>query len=92
MPDRDDGVGVPVGRVVFVGWGISVGLAVLDGRAVLAGFGVSADTSMVTAVLVNSAVTKLINDNQPSCSGLPGNSNFRLYVWRCQKEMLHQQK
>jgi hypothetical protein len=57
MPAGDDGVGVSVGRVVFVGWGISVGPAVLDSCVVLAGFGVSDDTSTVTAVLVDSAVT-----------------------------------
>jgi len=52
MPAGDDGVGVLAGRVVFVGWGISVGPAVLDGRDVLAGFEESDDTSMVTAVWV----------------------------------------
>jgi hypothetical protein len=57
IPAGDDGVGVPVGRLVFVGWDISVGPALLDGRDMLAGFGVSADTSMVTAVLVDSTVT-----------------------------------
>jgi hypothetical protein len=57
MPAGDDGVGVPDGRVVFVGWGVSVGPAVLDGRDVLEGFGVSEDTSTVTAVLGDSAVT-----------------------------------
>jgi hypothetical protein len=59
MPAGDDGVGVSIGRVVFVGWGISVGPAVLDGRDVLAEFGVSDETSTVTAVLVESAVTMI---------------------------------
>jgi hypothetical protein len=57
MPSGNNGVGVPVGHVVFVGWGISVGPAVSDGHDVLAGFGISEETSTVTAVLVNSAVT-----------------------------------
>jgi hypothetical protein len=57
MPVGDNGVSVPVGRLVFVGWGISVGPAMLDGRDVLAGFGVSDNTSTVTAVLVDSAMT-----------------------------------
>jgi hypothetical protein len=57
MPAGDDGVGVSVGRVVFVGWNISVGPAVLDDRDVLAGFGESDGTSTVTAVLLDSAVT-----------------------------------
>jgi hypothetical protein len=45
---------VSVGRVVLVGWSISVSPAVLDGRDMLAGFGVCDDTSTVTAVLVES--------------------------------------
>jgi hypothetical protein len=57
MPAGDNGVGVPVSRVVFVGWGISVGSVVSDGRDVLAEFGVSNDTSTVTAGWVDSAVT-----------------------------------
>ena len=57
MPAGDDGVGVTVGRVMFVGWGISVGPAVSDGRDVLAGSGECDETSTVTAVLVDSAVT-----------------------------------
>jgi hypothetical protein len=57
MPAGDNGVGVPVSRVVFVGWGISVGSVVLDGRDVLAEFGELGDILTVTAVLVDSAVT-----------------------------------
>jgi hypothetical protein len=57
MPAGDNGVGVSDGCVVSVGWGMPVGPAVLDGRDVLAGFGVSDETSTVTAVLVDSAVT-----------------------------------
>jgi hypothetical protein len=57
MPAGDNGVGVSVGRVVFVGCGTSVCPALLDGRDVLAGLGVSDETSAVTAVWVDSAVT-----------------------------------
>jgi hypothetical protein len=57
IPAGDDGVGIPVGRIVFVGWDKSVGPAVLDGRDVLVGSGISDDTSTVTAGLVDSAVT-----------------------------------
>jgi hypothetical protein len=57
MPAGDDGVGVSIGRVVFVGWGISVGSVVSDSHGVLARFGVFDDTSTATAVLMDSAVT-----------------------------------
>ena len=57
IPAGDDGVGIPVGRIVFVGWDKSVGPAVLDGRDVLVGSGVSDESSTVTAGLVESAVT-----------------------------------
>ncbi|MFZ0548154.1 MAG: hypothetical protein WAM60_22095 [Candidatus Promineifilaceae bacterium] len=57
MPAGDDGVGVPVGRIVFVGWSILVDPTELDGRDVLVEFGDSDNTSTVSAVSVDSTVT-----------------------------------